>query len=122
MGESDPRAYEPDRLARAGVPVGETKVQVLAVVNGFIKKLRDMRVVEAVDDATARPVAHDQAEIPQHSKLMRDGGLFHSNSLGEVGYRKRAVPQLGEDHQPARSRQRLQCGRDLRGGLGIQRR
>ncbi|CDM12218.1 hypothetical protein MT49_4093 [Mycobacterium tuberculosis 49-02] len=92
MGESDPRAYEPDRLARAGVPVGETKVQVLAVVNGFVKKLRHMRVVEAVDDATACPVAHDQAEIPQHSKLMRDGGLFHSNSLGEVGYRKRAVP------------------------------
>lgn len=75
MGESDPRAYEPDRLARAGVPVGETKVQVLAVVNGFVKKLRHMRVVEAVDDATACPVAHDQAEIPQHSKLMRDGGI-----------------------------------------------
>lgn len=57
MGESDPRAYEPDRLARAGVPVGETKVQVLAVVNGFVKKLRHMRVVEATDDSCLRPRA-----------------------------------------------------------------
>ncbi len=53
---------------------------------------------------------------------MRDGGLFHSNSLGEVGYRKRADSVAGRRiiSRP-RSRQRLQWTR-LRGGLGIQRR
>ncbi len=89
MGESDPRAYEPDRLACAGVPVGETKVQVLAVVNGFVKKLRHMRVVKAVDDATACR-SPDQAEFTTLEVDARRRTVPF-NSLGD-GYRKRAVP------------------------------
>lgn len=102
MGESDPRAYEPDRLARAGVPVGETKVQVLAVVNGFVKKLRHMRVVEAVDDATACPVAHDQAEICLTMGHGVEGRNRPSAAVGFPGRRAGRVHTAGVgDSEPA---------------------
>ncbi len=81
---------------------------MLAVVNGFVIAAPACR--EAVDDATAcwSPTTADSA----NTRLMRDGGLFHSTASA------RSVTgsgpfQLGEDHQPARSR-RPQCRRDLR--------
>src|SRR5882757_10372600 len=59
-----------DRSARRAGPVGEAEPEVLGVVDGLVEELRDVVVVEAVDDAAALPGAGDKAEVAQQPQLV----------------------------------------------------
>ena len=93
---------------------------MLYVIDGFVEKHRNVVVVEAVDDAAAGARSGDQAHRAEQAKLMGDGGLFHFNSVGQVVHPAGALAKLGENAQPARCSQSLQCRRYRRSGFGVE--
>lgn len=54
-------------LAYGSGPICQPQSQVLAVVDGFVEQLRDVVVVEAVDDAASAAGAAHQSEIAQQA-------------------------------------------------------
>ena len=57
----------------------ESKAQVLNMEDRLIEQVRDMRVMEGVDDTPPAPLADNEPEVAQDAKLVRDGGTFHLN-------------------------------------------
>jgi hypothetical protein len=53
-----------------GRVVARAETQVLDVVDRLVQQLRDVVVVEAVDDASTRSGAGDQAEVAQQAQLV----------------------------------------------------
>ncbi|MCT7361547.1 hypothetical protein A7G45_01865 [Mycolicibacterium llatzerense] len=71
-------------LAYGSGPICQPQSQVLAVIDGFVEQLRDVVVVEAVDDAASAAGAAHQSEIAQQAELVGDEGLLEAYRIGEV--------------------------------------
>jgi hypothetical protein len=65
---------------------------VLDVVDGFIKQLCNVVVVEAVDDVPTVTVARYQAKRPQEAQLVRYRRLLHADRSGQFPHRARGLP------------------------------
>ena len=104
-----------------GVPAGEPEPHVLDVPEHLLEQLGDVVVVELVDDAAAGALADDQAEVAQHAQLVRDRRRVHPDGGRDLGDRRRAVVQAGEDPQPAGRGERLEAvGGGARVGLVVE--
>ncbi|GAA1506232.1 hypothetical protein GCM10009730_07090 [Streptomyces albidochromogenes] len=75
---------------------------MLNVINGFVEKLGDVIVVQAVDNAVALPDSCDEAQSAREAELMGDRRLFHPDGFGQFRHAARALAQAREDHQPGR--------------------
>ena len=64
--------------------------------------------------------AGDQAEVAQQSQLVGHRRLLHADRVGQFGHRNGALPQFGQDQQPARCGQGLQGGGDVGRGFGVE--
>ena len=60
------------QFAGGGGP-GQAGANVLDMRDGLLEQFPDMIVVEVIDDAAPIPMADDQPEVAQETKLMRDG-------------------------------------------------
>jgi hypothetical protein len=47
------------------------------VVHRFLQKDTDVGIVQLVENMASMPLAHDESQIAQHAKLMRDRRLLH---------------------------------------------
>ena len=90
---------------------------VLAVTNSLIDQLRDMPVVQRVNDPPPPTLTDDQTDIPQQPQLMRHSGLLHPDRVDELRNRTRALTQLRKDQYPTRRRQPLHRVRAPRSNL-----
>src|SRR3981189_3514464 len=95
---------------------------MFAVVDGFVEQHRHVVVVQAVDDALTGAATDDQTEVTQHTQLVGHGRLFHSDRLRQFRYGAWALPQPGQDQQPAGRRERLQGRGHISGRIGIENR
>jgi hypothetical protein len=60
------------------------EVKVLDVRDGLVEELADVVVVEGVDDVASFAVPGYEAEVPQQTKLMRDGRGLHPHRGGQI--------------------------------------
>src|SRR5467141_4485507 len=79
----------------------------------LLEQVRNVGVMERVNDAATVPLADDKAEMPKHPQLVRHRRALHPNPLRELVHGAGAVTQPSEDSHPARSCQRLHRLRDL---------
>jgi hypothetical protein len=59
------------------------EVKVLDVGDGLVEELADVVVVEG-DDVASFAVPGYEAEVPQQTKLMRDGRGLHPDRGGQI--------------------------------------
>jgi hypothetical protein len=64
------RVFEPVTRLPSGGVVGSPEAKVLDVIDRLVEELRDVVVIEAVDDVAAHPVAGHQAQRAEQSKLV----------------------------------------------------
>lgn len=83
---------------------------MLDVEEGLLQKLRDMIVVEGVDDGTAPALTGDEPKVAQQAELVGAGGGFHVHGFGEVADRAGPFLEAGQDVQPRRRGQGLEGG------------
>ena len=103
------------------LPAGEPEPDVLDVPEHLLEQLGDVVVVELVDDAAAGALADDEAEVAEHAELVRDRRRVHPDGGRDLGDRRGAVVQAGEDPQPARRGERLEAvGGGARVGLVVE--
>ena len=82
--------------------------------------MRDVIVVEVVDDAAAVAAADDESQVSQEPELVRDGRSLHSYALGDLSDARRPGPQTSEDLDAAARRERLHRLRERAGELGVE--
>ena len=92
---------------------------MLHVENRLIKQVRNVRVVEGIDDAPTTPLADDEPEVAKDAQLVRDCGAFHLNRQGEFIHGASAFTKPRENPNPARRCERLHRFRNLPRGRGI---
>jgi hypothetical protein len=80
----------------------ESEPYVLDMRNGLGQQLADVIVVQLVDDLPSGPLAHDEAEVPQHAQLVRDRRRLHAHGSRQLVDRGGAAVEAGEDAQAAR--------------------
>ena len=85
------------------------------MADGLAEELGDVVVVEVIDDPAPLPLAEDEPQVAEDSKLMGDGGGLHLDRGRELVDACRTVPQATEDAHPARRRERLHGIGDGRG-------
>jgi hypothetical protein len=93
---------------------------VLDMRDRLVEQMRDVVVVEVVDDAAAVATANDESEVPQEPELVRDGRSLHSHALGDLVDARRPGPQASEDLDPAGRGECLHGLREQAGELGIE--
>ena len=96
--------------------------QVLHVKDRLVEQLRDVRIVQAVDDLLAAALADHEPELAQRPQLVRDGGRLHADRLGQRADRARALLQAPEDLHAARTGEHLHALGDRARQLSVDRR
>jgi hypothetical protein len=97
----------------------ESKPQMLDMEDRLIKQVRNVRVVEGVDDAPPLPLADHEPEVAKHTQLVRDRRAFHLNRDGEFVHGACAFAEPRENANPARRCKRLHRFRNLPRGRRI---
>lgn len=85
---------------------------MLDMKHRLIKQLRDVIVVQGVDDMTALAFTDHQAQIAQLTQLMRDRRGLHPHRVSEIAHRAWTFPQAPQDLHAAWRRQDLHPLRD----------
>jgi deazaflavin-dependent oxidoreductase (nitroreductase family) len=80
---------------------------MLDMPDRLVDQIRNMRIVQRVDDRTAASLTDDQAEMPQQAQLMRHRRPFHPDRLRKLSHAAGTLAQPRQDPHPARRRQRL---------------
>jgi hypothetical protein len=97
----------------------KSKAQVLDMEDRLIEQVRDVRVMEGVDDAPPAPLADHETEVAKHAQLVRHRGALHPNGQGEFVHGAGSLSEPRENANPARRRKRLHRFRHLPRGRGI---
>ena len=79
----------------------------------LVEQVGNVGVVQGVDDLSAAPLADNEAEMSQQTKLVRDRRLLHGDGRCEFTNRAGRLPKPTENADSARCRQRLHRVRDL---------
>lgn len=87
--------------------VTDSEAQMLGVVDSFIQQHRDMVVEQGVNHGAAGSLPDDQAEVAQHSQLVRDRRLLHPDGGRQLTDGRRPLTETAQDTQPARGSQGL---------------
>ncbi len=58
--------------ANVGLAIWCSESEVFGVVDGLVKQLRDVFVIQGVGHAAAQALPIDQSQMAQHPKLVRD--------------------------------------------------
>ncbi len=90
---------------------------MLDVTDGLVDELRDMDVVERIDDPPTLARADHQPDVTKQTKLMGDRRLLHPDRVNQLRDRMRTLTQLRQDQHPARRGQALHRVRDPLGHL-----
>ena len=93
---------------------------MLDVGDRLVEQVRDVVVVEVVDDVTALAMSDDEAEMAQQTQLVRHGGGLHADCLGELVDAQSARTQATEDADSARRRQGLHGVGNRAGEVGVE--
>ena len=83
---SRPRAAGESSSALVASPALRSKVlsEVLSVRDCLLEEAGDMRIVQLVDLLAAVLLGPDEAEVPQHSEVLRHCWLFHVGFVREL--------------------------------------
>lgn len=81
--------------------------QVLNVEDRLVEQLSDMRVVQAIDDLLATPLADHEPEVAKRAQLVRDRRGLHPHRLSELADRARALLEAPEDLYATRAGEHL---------------
>jgi hypothetical protein len=86
---------------------------MLDMPDRLVDQIRDVRVVQRVDDCPAASLTDHEAEMSQQPQLVRHGGAFHPDGRCEVVDIAGALAQPRQNPDPARRGQRLHRLRHL---------
>ena len=93
---------------------------MLDVGDRLVEQVRDVVVMQVVDDVTAVAPADDESEVAQDAELMGHRGRLHPYRLGQLADGLPAGAQPPQDSHPAGGRQRLHRVRHRRGEIRVE--
>ncbi len=99
---------------------GQPEAYMLGMGDRLSEQHPDVIVVQGVDDVPTLAFTDDQAQMPEHAKLLGHGGLLHLYVGGQLANRARPGAEPAEDANPARGCERRHRLGDRSGSLAVQ--
>lgn len=90
----------------------ESELDVLDVRDRLIEEMRDVVVIEVVDNAAALAAADHEPKMAKQPQLVGNRGGFHPHCHRELVHARGARSEPTENPHPAGRRERLHCVRD----------